>query len=127
MNNMTVREAFECRDESFLGNGVSEKEIKEAEERLGLKFAPDYVEYLKTVGLAMCDGHEFTGLGAPQRTDVVSVTKQMKELRGDIPEDWYTIENQNMDGAAMWQDAKGNIYFNKKKEYSSLIELICDL
>ncbi len=124
---MTVREAFERRDESFLGNGVSEMEIKEAEEILGLKFAPDYVEYLKTVGLAMCDGHEFTGLRAPQRTDVVSVTKQMKELWGDIPEDWYAIENENMDGAAMWQDSKGNVYFNKKKEYSSLIEFICDL
>lgn len=124
---MTVRDAFGTREESFLGKGVSEEKIKEAEEALELKFAADYVEYLSTVGLAMCDGHEFTGIGKEKRTNVVDVTRQMKELQGDIPNDWYVIENENMDGAAMWQDGKGNVYFNKKIEYKSLIEYIQDL
>lgn len=124
---MTIREAFESREESFLGDGVSIEEIKVAEEALGLRFATDYVEYLSTVGLAMSDGHEFTGLGNNDRTNVVYVTKHMKELRGDIPADWYVIENENMDGAAMWQDSRGNVYFNTKKEYSSFVEYICDL
>ncbi len=124
---MTIREAFENREESYLGDGVSNKDIKKAEEALGLKFATDYVEYLSTIGLAMSDGHEFTGLGKSERTNVVQVTKHMKELREDIPADWYVIENENMDGAAMWQDSQGNVYFNKRKEYSSFLEYICDL
>lgn len=76
------------------------------------------------IGLLMCNGHELTGIGKADRTNVVKVTSQMKAITPDIPEDWYVIENENMDGAAMWQDSKGNVYFNKKKEYSSFIEFL---
>ena len=124
---MSIRELIATKEDACFGNGVSEKQIKAAEESLLLSFAADYREYLSTVGLAMFDGHELTGIGKAEHTDVVSVTKQMKALKEDIPADWYVIENENMDGAAIWQDSKGRIFFNKKQEYSSLSEFIADL
>ena len=124
---MSIIDAFAGKEDAILGRGVFESEITAAENALNLAFADDYKEYLLNVGLAMCDGHEFTGLGNEERTNVVMVTKQMKALHNDIPDDWYVIENENMDGAVIWQDSRGNVYFNKKKQYSSLIEFIVDL
>ncbi len=124
---MSIRDILETKEDAIMGKGVDPAAIEAAEMELQLKFAPDYKEYLSTVGLLMCCGHEFTGLGNSDRTNVVSVTKQMRELRGDIPDDWYVIENENMDGAAMWQDSMGHVYFNRKKEYDSLTEFIIEL
>ncbi len=123
---MSIREILATREDVFLGNGVSEKQIIEAESELKLKFAEDYVEYLSTVGLAMFDGHELTGIGKAERTNVVSVTKQIKATKDGIPADWYVIENENMDGAVIWQDSKGQVFFNTQKEYGSLAAFIED-
>ena len=124
---MSIRELIASKEDAYFGNGVPEEQIRAAEEKLSLSFAADYREYLSTVGLAMFDGHELTGIGKAERTDVVSVTMQMKALQDDIPADWYVVENENMDGAAIWQDSKGRIFFNKKLEFCSLSEFIADL
>ena len=124
---MNIVEAFQSKEDAILGKGVSEEAIEAAEKELGLSFANDYREYLLNFGLAMCNGHEFTGIGKSERTNVVSVTKQMKEIFADIPEDRYVIENENMDLALIWQDSKGNVYFNRKKEFSSFTEFIREL
>lgn len=124
---MKIRDLVEAKEDAIMGSGVSEEEIEAAEKALNLTFAPDYKEYLSTIGLLMCDGHEFTGLGNSTRTNVVAVTQQLKDLRGDIPDDWYVIENENMDGAAMWQDSAGIVYFNKRKEYESFTGYLQDL
>ena len=124
---MTILNLFKSKNEAFLGKGVSEKEIKEAEKELELSFSDDYREYLLCVGLAMCDGHELTGIGNASRNNVVDVTKQMKSFHEGIPDDWYVLENENIDYSVVWQDSKGNIYFNKKKKYSSLREFISDI
>ncbi len=120
----SIAELLKSKEDSILGKGISEEKIALAEKELGLSFADDYKEYLITVGLAMCNGHEFTGIGKEERTNVVSVTKQMRGLFPDIPDDWYVIENENMDFALIWQDSEGNVYFNKKKEFSSFVEFI---
>ena len=124
---MSIREQLSSKEDAYLGTGVDEQRIHDAELELGLTFAEDYREYLATVGLAMCDGHEFTGIGNAERTNVVTVTKQMKARRSDIPSDWYVVENENMDGAVMWQNERGQIFFNKKYQYGSLREFFEDL
>ncbi|MGI6173084.1 MAG: SMI1/KNR4 family protein [Christensenellales bacterium] len=124
---MSIRDLLSSKEDAYLGNGVDEHLIHEAETELGLVFANDYFEYLSTVGLAMCDGHELTGIGNADRTNVVSVTKQLKAFKEGIPADWYVIENGNMDGAVIWQDAKGHVFFNKRKEYDTLADFFADL
>lgn len=124
---MSILDVLKDKEDVILGKGVSASVIKDAEKELKLAFSGDYKEYLLTVGLVMCNGHELTGLGKTERTNVIFVTSQMKKLLDNIPNDWYVLENENMDGAVIWQDAKGNVYFNKKKEYSSLLDFIIDL
>lgn len=124
---MSITESLRSKKDVILGRGASEKEIKTAERELGLTFAVEYREYLQNIGLAMCEGHEFTGIGKADRTNVVIVTKQMKDLFKDIPKDWYVLENTNMDMMVIWQDTKGNVYYNRKKEYSSFAEFVAEL
>lgn len=121
---MGIAKILEEKEDLIAGKGVTVEKIKEAEKELNILFAEEYKEYLLTYGLVMCEGHELTGLGKTDRTNVVYVTKQMKEIKEGIPDDWYVIENENMDGAIIWQDPEGNIYFNNKKIYSSLSEFV---
>ena len=121
---MGILEIFDTKEDVIAGKGVSAEKIAEAEKELNLLFDKEYREYLLTYGLIMCNGHELTGLGNIDRTNVVLVTRQMKELKCGIPDDWYVLENENMDGAIVWQDAKGNIYFNTKKVCSSFSEFV---
>lgn len=124
---MGIRDILNEKEDAIMGKGVSDEKIRDAELELGLTFDKEYAEYLKTVGLAMCNGHELTGIGKEERTNVVSVTRQMKQFKGDIPDDWYVIENENMDGACLWQNSEGEIFFNRRKEYDSLLEFLKDL
>ena len=126
-NVMDVVEAFERKEDVIAGEGVAIKKITAAEKELNLSFADDYREYLQHLGLVMCCGHELTGLGNDERTNVVNVTKQMKQIKSGIPDDWYVLENENMDGAIIWQDTAGNVYFNKKKIHASLNDFILNL
>ena len=121
---MTIREILNEKEDAIMGNGSTQELIERAEKKLGLSFAEDYKEYLLTVGMVMCNGHELTGLGKASRTNVVDVTKEMKIIHDNIPDDWYVIENVGMDGAVMWQDSKGAVYFNDKKECNSFSEFI---
>lgn len=50
----------------------------EVEKELGIKFAKDYYEYLKEIGLACFDGYELIGLTNTDRLNVVLVTKKLR-------------------------------------------------
>ena len=89
--------------------GVSEEEIQNAEQELGLKFATDYRKYVSAFGAISFESHELTGVCSSKRLSVVDVT--IKERRNcDVPEDWYVIEQANIDGIVIWQDASGSVY-----------------
>lgn len=89
---------------------ATKEQIKRAEDELGLIFAKEYLGYLAEFGCASFYGHEFTGICKSARLDVVQVTNELKKSNKDIPCDWYVIEEINVDGIAVWQDSKGNIY-----------------
>jgi len=89
---------------------ASAEQIKEAEVALGLSFAKEYKEYLSTFGCASIYGHEFTGICSASRLNVVTVTDEQKSFDAGIPDDWYVIEETNIDGIVIWQNAKGVIY-----------------
>ena len=123
-NTKSIVDVIKTKKEVIIGKGVSAEMVHKAEKELNVSFAEDYREYLLNYGLLMCCGHELTGLGKNERTHVVFVTKQMKELINGIPDNWYVLENANIDGVIIWQDTTGNVYFNTKKIYSSLLDFI---
>jgi len=116
-------------DDIIAGSGVDDKAISKAETELGIKFAEEYVEYLQHFGIAAVNGHELTGLGSSKRVDVLDVTLSKRGIMGDQMNDYYVIEELNIDGIIVWQSENGEIIVstedgNTQKAFSSLCEYI---
>ncbi|MDR0813713.1 MAG: SMI1/KNR4 family protein [Oscillospiraceae bacterium] len=90
--------------------GASNEQINEAENALELQFSDEYHEYLAAFGVASVYGHEFTGICAFPRLNVVNVTSEARALEGNIPADWYVIEQAHIDGIVIWQSSAGEVY-----------------
>lgn len=123
---MKIDNIFEGKEDVIYGKGATAEEIADAEKKLGVVFSDDYRQYLLKYRIAMYDGHELTGLGKEQRTNVVNVTNEKKMFYQNIPSGWYVVEDANIDGIVIWQDAKGNIYCNNNKINDSLIDYVCE-
>lgn len=89
---------------------ASTEQIDMAEKALGLHFSEEYREYLSAFGAASIYGHEFTGICTAKRLDVVSVTIYERERNPQIPENYYVLEQLNIDDVVLWQAQNGNIY-----------------
>lgn len=96
----------------FVSSGaVDDNLIKEAEERLELKFADEYREYVLAYGTASYYGHELTGIcEGDDSVSVVSVTIAERPYFTNISKEWYVIEQTHVDGIVIWQDVNGCIY-----------------
>ena len=113
---------------SYIGSdGRSEVEIAQAEAILGNHFAADYREYLLRIGIACFDGRELTGLSNSKRLNVVDVTLAEKKIIPDVPQDWYVLEEANIDGIVIWQSSTGEIFQTQPgRETIKLADSICD-
>ena len=106
----TIIDALKGMQDYIGSNGRTDVDIGYAEDNLQLFFSKDYQEYLGQIGLACFDGHELTGITDDERLDVISVTKEKRALFANIPLSWYVIEEANIDGIVIWQNAEGEIY-----------------
>lgn len=111
------------------GIRATDGQIEQAEKELGLKFAPEYIRYVKRFGVFSASSVELTGITDIDRLNVVSATKRERKLNPKIPNDMYVIENLAIDGFVVLQDASGVIYYispcyEPKKMFESLEEYI---
>mgnify|MGYP002520733795 CR=1 FL=1 len=111
------------------GIRTSDDQIEQAEKELGLKFAPEYIRYVKRFGVFSASSIELTGITDIDRLNVVSATKRERKLNSKIPNDMYVIENLAIDGFVVLQDAFGIIYYispcyKPKKMFESLEEYV---
>ena len=100
--------------------GVSNDEIKKAEERLGVGFAEEYKEYLRECGAATADGHEYTGICKAKRLDVVLVTEKERSAELEISDSAYVVEQTHMDGIVIWQTTDGAIYQSHENSFKKI-------
>ena len=107
---MSFVETIKMKTDYIGANGRTDAEIAEAEKELGIKFAKDYHEYLKKIGLACFAGHELTGLTNTDRLNVVSVTKELRKQSEEICALWYVVEDVGLDGIIIWQNSDGVLY-----------------
>ncbi len=84
--------------------------LAESEKELGLHFADDYKEYLRTFGAILADGVELTGIAKSKCRDVVAVTVQERTLNPDVPREYYVVENVGLDGIVIWQSKSGEVF-----------------
>ena len=95
----------------LLSTGAADcQSIENAEKELGLKFAPEYKEYLKTFGSVLADDVEITGIAKSKARNVVVVTRREWELNPQVDHRMYVVEDLAIDGIIIWQDQKGNVY-----------------
>ena len=124
-----IEEVMKSKPSFFASSGASENDIRNAETKLMLSFSDEYVHYLGCFGFALFEGHELTGICKAPRLNVIDVTKQEREITPNVPDDWYVVEQLNIDGIVIWQSTKGEIYQtapNTKplKIYDSLAEYV---
>lgn len=110
---------FEESDYMATGKGVSKKEIADAEKKIGVKFAPDYKEFLEKCGWARVEGVGYHGLGSDMDdyTDsVINNTIEQRDSNKMWPDhkegsldDKYCI-NGDGDEYGMWQNSKGEVF-----------------
>ncbi len=126
-----IVEVLENKTDLIKGNPVSEKDIVLAQERLKIKFAEDYAQYLMNYGIVAYEGHEITGLSKSERTNVVCVTEKIRNAYQNLLEDLYVIEETNIDDIIIWQSSDGYVYMTigdsvPRKVYKSLAEYMAE-
>lgn len=89
--------------------GVEDTRVTDAEDTLHLKFALDYVEYLRKFGQIEATGIELTGLSDKWTTSVVNATNTLRKVTS-IPEDMYVIEDLEIDGIEYLQNSLGKVF-----------------
>lgn len=93
------------------------EKIREAEEKLNLKFADEYVEYLLKYGnvtIEQIEHIELTSVTDRLYSNVVKDTMDMRELPDAdmIPADAYVVEDVGIDLVMAWQDSTGAVYLS---------------
>ena len=106
---------------------ANETDISDAEIQLRLHFSNEYKEYIATFGAIIADGIELSGIAKSKNRNVVTLTKQERELNPLAPNDLYVIESLGIDGLVIWQDANGTIYQSSPGKAPTMIfNSLCD-
>ena len=84
--------------------------INEYQKELNTKFSKEYIEYLKEFGVATFGIHEFTGISKSDRLNVVTVTKNLRNINKKIPDNLYVVEELGIENIRILQDSTGKVY-----------------
>lgn len=102
---------FLKEQEDFASLGAANaSEISKAEQELNVKFAEEYADYVQACGAATFGSHEFTGICASKRLNVVDVTLKQRLMNPNLPLNLYVVEECGMDDVCIWQDEEGKVY-----------------
>ena len=91
-------------------NGADVDTVLEAEKKMGIRFSPDYRNYLMEYGVVSFGSHEWMGLGGAPYLDVVEETLAERERNQRFPKDCYIVENLGIDGVFILQNEEGMVY-----------------
>lgn len=89
---------------------ANEEQISEAQKRLDLVFADDFIEYVTAFGAASFDSRELTGICTSKRLSVIAATERARNYFLLFPHGLYVIEELQIDHILMAQDKNGIVY-----------------
>lgn len=89
---------------NLIGTPATDKQIAEAEQELGVKFSPDYIDFVKNLGKAYA-GIMIVALDGSE--NVVSWTKSFREVHTEVA-DTYVISDDGS-GNPIMINPKGEI------------------
>lgn len=106
--------------------GCVTSQIKEAQKSLNLEFPAEYIEYVKTFGAVSFYGTEWAGLNVDGNLNVVTATKQERDLDSNFPNDCFVVENVGIDGVLTLMGQNGKIYTYQQGKKSLLCDTLCE-
>lgn len=116
LKNASIINVINSLEKVYKLKPATQNQIAQAETELKLNFAQEYKDYLLAFGLISVGNLELTGISEADYINVVSLTKQERELNPKVPESFYVVENACIDGIIIWQDSKGEIYQTRPNE-----------
>jgi len=105
----TIIETIKGLDNLYTMKGANDEKIEDAQNKLGLTFAPEYIEYLRKYGTISANSVELTGISDSKRLNVIDVTIE-ERLKNDIPPDMYVVEDTHIEGILILQNTIGEIF-----------------
>ena len=94
----------------YHAKGCTFKQIKDAQIELGITFPEEYIDIVKKYGAISFYGTEWTGLNVDDYLNVVTVTKQERDLNSAFPSDCFVLENQGIDGLIVICNEAGQVF-----------------
>ena len=94
----------------YHAKGCTFKQIKDAQTELGITFPEEYMDIVKEYGAISFYGTEWTGLNVDDYLNVVTVTKQERDLNSSFPSDCFVLENQGIDGLIVIANEAGQVF-----------------
>lgn len=94
----------------YHAKGCTIKQLKEAQNELGITFPEEFVDYVKAFGTISFFGTEWTGLNVESYLNVVDATKKERKINADFPTGCFVLENLAIDGLLTVVDEEGHVY-----------------
>lgn len=106
----SILEKISKIEKLYHAKGCTFKQIKEAQSELEITFPEEYMDIVKEYGAISFYGTEWTGLNVDDYLNVVSVTKQEREMNSSFPADCFVLENQGIDGLIVICNEAGEVF-----------------
>lgn len=104
-----------------VANGVSDKDIQDAEQRLGTTFPNSYKEILSQFGIIEIGSDEYFGLGVKGYLNIVETTLKERGLANGKLEDYIVMQNLGTEGILIVFDEEDNVYEYHNGEFNNLL------
>jgi hypothetical protein len=91
-----------------VGKGVNESDIKNAENKLGIKISKQLKSFYMKYGYLSYKSHDIFGLGIGGSFNVVTTTLNERKMK--LPDKYIVIENIGVDGLLIVSDSNGTIF-----------------
>lgn len=102
-------------------DGVSEKEIQQAEEKLGMMFPKTYRDIVKEFGSVEVDSEEIFGLGVEGYLNVVETTLKEREVSQGKLNGYIVLQNIGMEGILIVVDEQDRVFEYQLGEFRNLL------
>lgn len=120
----SIIEKIKKIDKLYHAQSCTTKQIKEAQKELGITFPDEYMDIVKEYGAISFFGTEWTGLNVDDYLNVVSVTKQEREMNNDFPAGCFVLENQGIDGLIVIANEAGQVFSLKFSKVEKIYDTI---
>ena len=97
---------------------ATDAQINELQNKIGIRFADDYRDYLSAYGLVSFYGVELTGVTHVKWLNVADVTLEAR-LKNNLPKDYYVVEKLNINDVLAVQSTDGRVYLYRNGSFKS--------